>query len=280
MIQFIFGLGSGRCGTGTLAKLLDKQKGISSSHEGQFCPWEKDLVAFYQSIIGLVNETTEPRIATVAFYWRNYLSEIFRDFKNPKLIVLKREKQKVVESFASLYQDKNHWSDPEGKNWDGRDPKSAPLAAMFPKYDLSKKDAIAQYWEDYYNDGELKYWMKRFPRNIMLIRSEKFWEGEEAQKKIFRFLGIPKKEMVFDTSIWAHKRPEKENVLTLDRPMPKEMQNWGKNRALYGSAARHSGIPTEMEFQLTEEEFNQIKDHPDIKRLIKENAQREEKLNA
>ncbi len=267
-IQFIYGLGTGRCGTGTLAKFFDKQKGISSSHEGQFCPWEKDLVAFYQSIIDLVNKTTEAKIATVAFYWRNYLSEILRDFKNPKLIVLKREKQKVVESFASKYQDKNYWSKIKGKNFSGRLPGNDPIGAMFPKYDLSKEDAIAKYWEDYYNDGEIDYWSKKFPDNIMFMKSEDLWAGEEAQKEILEFLEIPKEDWVLDASIWEHKRPKQGKVLKLDREPPQELIDMAKRRVHYGHAVDHAGLPTSFDFQLTEEEFQQIKDDPEIMKLL------------
>lgn len=268
MIQFIWGLGSGRCGTGTLAKFLDKQKGISSFHEGQFCPWEKDLVAFYQSVITLVNKTTEANIATVAFYWRNYLSEIFRDFNNPKLIVLKRQKEKVVESFASMYADRNYWSVEKGKNWNGNSPREDPLKHLFPKHDLPKKEAIAKYWEDYYNDGEIDYWMKKFPGNIIIIKSEDLWEGEDAQKEILKFLAIPKKDWVLDPSIWEHKRREQGKVLQLNRHPPIELIEMAQRRAHYGHAVDHAGLPTSFDFQLTEEEFQQIKEDPEIMKLL------------
>jgi len=270
-IQFIFGLGTGRCGTGTLTEFLDKQNGIWAKHEGQYCPWKKDLVAFYQSVIKLMNEATEAKIATVAFYWRNYLSEIFRDFRNPKLIVLKRQKEKVVESFSSLYRDKNYWSLQGGENWDGRSPQGDAIQYMFPKYNLPKKEAIGQYWEDYYNDGTINYWMAKFPRNIMLMPSEKLWGSEEAQKEILEFLEIPEEDWVLDPSIWSHKRPKKEKVLMVNREPPKKLMQMALNRALYGQAAPYSGLPTGFDFQLTEEEFQQIEDDPEL--MAKLNAE-------
>lgn len=279
-IQFILGLGSGRCGTGTLAKLLDKQKGIFCCHEGEFCPWERDIIAFYQSILNLTQreETNELRIGNVAFYWKNYLSEIFRDLVNPKVIVLKRAKEKVVESFSSMYRDKNHWSTLGGRNWDGRDPQDSALTLMFPKYDLSKKDAIAQYWEEYYNDGAIDYYLDKFPQNIMLIRSEDLWAGEDAQKRIFEFLDIPEEDMVFDADIWMNKRPkEKSKFLALDRKAPAELEQIGLNKALYGvNAMAIVGMPMDVEVELTEEEIQPIKDDPEIMKLLN----KEEELNA
>jgi len=280
MIQFIFGIGTGRCGTGTLSKLLDKQKGISCTHEKQFCPWERDLIAFYQSLIGMTQreEVDTVRVGNVAFYWKNYLPEIFRDLLNPKVIVLKREKEKVVESFASMYRGKNHWSTPGGTNWDGQDPQGSVLAIMFPKYDLSKKDAIAQYWEEYYNDGAIDYYLDKFPQNIMLIRSEDLWAGEDAQRTILEFLDIPEEDMVFDTSIWMHKRPkEKQKFVAFDRKPPPELEQVALNKALYGvNAMAIAGMPLDVEVELTENEMAQIMEHPEIVKAL----DKEEKSNA
>ncbi len=269
-IQLIFSIGSGRCGTGTLTELLNKQKGICAFHEGDFVPWEKDIVAFYQSIISLINKATERRIATVAFYWKNYLPEIFRDLLNPKVIVLKRAKEKVVESFAAMYRDKNFWSMPGGKNWDGRNAGNDPLPLMFPKYDLSKKDAIAQYWEEYYNDGAIDYYLDKFPRNIMLINSEDLWTCEDAQRAIFKFLDIPKKKMVFDTSIWLHKSPEKTPpFIALDIQPPAGLAEISLNKRLYGAQAMAIvGMPLDVEVELTDEEIKPIKDNPEIMKAL------------
>ena len=269
-IQFIFGIGTGRCGTGTLTKLLSKQKGIRCTHEGQFLPWEHDLIAFYQGIIGLLAGASEMRIGNVAFYWKNYLPEIFRDLLDPKVIVLKRAKEKVVESFSSMYRDKNHWSMPGGWNWDGRDPQDAPLSLMFPKYDLSKKDAIGQYWEEYYNDGAIDYYLDKFPRNIMLIRSEDLWAGEDAQRRIFEFLDIAEEDMVLDADIWLHKSPkEKLKFLAINRAAPSELKQIGLNKALYGvNAMAIVGMPMDVEVELTDEEMAQIKEHPEIMKAL------------
>jgi len=258
-MQFIFGLATGRSGTGTLAELLDKQKGIYAKHEGQYCPWEKDIIAFYQSICDLMKYANEKRIATVAFYWRNYLSEIFRDFNDPKVIVLKRERQKVIDSFGSMYRNKNHWSNPEWEGFDGNNPGITPLNAMWPKYDLPKLEAIGAYWDEYYNDGLIDYWLDKFPQNIMLMRSEELWKSEDAQRTIFDFLEIEEEDRVYDTSIWKHKRQKDPPYLALDRKPPPELHEIAKQKALYGREAMIlTGRPVDVEVQLTEEEFQQV----------------------
>jgi len=276
-IQFIFGLGSGRCGTGTLAEFLGLQKGIWAKHESGFCPWEKDIVAFYQSIVALLAEATEMRIATVALYWRQYLSEIFRDFLNPKVIVLKRDKKKVVESFASMYRGRNYWSTPGGRNWEGNDTENDPLGAWFPKYDLPKKEAIGKFWEEYYNDGAIDYWLKKFPRNIMLMRSEDLWAGEEAQRTIFEFLEIPEEDMIFDTSIWKHKRPDKRtSFIAVNRKPPERLGELHRMRKHSGVALEYAEIDTGVEVELTPEEFKQIEAQPEMMKALN----KEEEANA
>lgn len=276
-VQFIFGLGSGRCGSGTLADFLNLQKGIYGRHEGGFVPWEKDLVAFYQRVVLLLNETNEMRIGTVAIYWKPYLSEIFRDFLNPKIIVLKRDKEKVVESFAAMYRDRNYWSVIDGKNWEGNDPGIDPLSDWFPKYDLPKKEAIGKFWEEYYNDGAIDYYLDKFPQNIIVIRSEDFWTSEDSQKQILEFLDIPEEDMIFDMSIWKHKSPdERPNFLSVQGKPPDKLYEIRKLRSHSGNALEFAGMDTDIDVQLTPEEFKQIEKHPDVMKLLN----KEEELNA
>jgi len=276
-IQFIWGLGSGRNGSGTLADFLGLQKGIWAKHEGGFCPWEKDIVAFYQSVIALIAETTETRIATVALYWKSYLSEIFRDFADPKVIVLKRDKEKVVESFTGLYQDRNFWSVLDGENFDGYTPKNNPLKDWFPKYDLPKKEAIGKYWEEYYNDGAIDYWMNKFPQNMMMVRSEDFFASEDTHKQILEFLDIPEEDMVFDMSIQKNKSPDDPpKLISINREPPKKLGEMHKLRSRSGLALEYAEMDTSIELQLTPEEFKQIEKHPEIMKLYN----KEEELNA
>jgi len=207
----------------------------------------------------------------VAFYWKNYLSEIFRDFNNPKVIVLKRERQKVIDSFGSMYREQNYWSNPESDKFDGREPGLAVLGDMWPKYDLPKKEAIGAYWDEYYNDGAFEYYMDKFPDNIILVRSEDFWAGEEAQKTILDFLEIEESERVYDTSIWKHKRQEEQPYLAVDRSAPPELRKIALDKALYGRTAMvMAGKPVDVEVELTQEEFDKIYTHPEMAKILEE----------
>ncbi len=276
-IQFIVGCGSGRCGTGTLADFLGLQKGIWGSHEGGFVPWGRDLIAFYQRIVMLTTETTEMRIATVSMYWKPYLSEIFRDFLNPKVIVLKRDKEKVVNSFSAMYRGRNFWSTIDGNHWEGNDPGMHPLSDWFPKYDLPKTEAIGKYWEEYYNDGAIDYYLKKFPKNMILIRAEDLWASEDSQKQILEFLDIPEEDMVFDMSIWKHKSPdEPPKFIAIDGKPPEKLDELHKLRSHSGNALEFAEMDTNIEVQLTPEEFKRIEKHPDVIKLLTE----EEKVNA
>jgi len=269
-VRFVLGVGSGRCGTGTLAELLDKQPGICCSHESCFIPWDKDLIAYYQALIRLVNKATEPIIGNVAFYWKNYLSEVFRDLVDPKIIVLKRKRQEVIESFSALYHGISHWSSREKDNWHGGDIGMQILSAMFPKYDLSKEEAIGQYWDDYYAD--MDFWMDKFPDNMILVDMYNL-KDKATQKRIFEFIDIPTRNMVFDDSIHKHKRTDRKKggMLFVNSPPPKALEDMAMNKALFGvPAMKLAGLPTDFELELTDEEFAQIKEHPDVERLTKE----------
>lgn len=271
MIQYIIGCGSGRSGTGSLTELLSKQKNIWATHEGQFMPWKKDLIAFYQSLIKLEQESPKPIVANIGFYWKNYLSEIFRDLINPKVICLQREREGVIKSFSALYRGKNHWSDPKGKNFDGRNPGLQPLTLMFPTYDLSKEEAIGKYWDEYYYD--IDFWLDKFPQNMMLIKMQDAFHTKKAQRKILDFIGIPRKEQVIDLGIWKHKRSDaiKGGMLAEvlhDIKKPEEWDKTARNNRLFGQAAKYAGLKTEYELELTDKEFVEIQDDPEFQRAL------------
>jgi len=267
--EMIFGIGSGRCGTGSLDLLFGSQKNMLSTHEGFFLPWEKNPVAFYQAILKMMFGTKDkPIVANVAFYWVNYLSEIFKDIYDPKIVVLKRDKEEVVESFSSMYQDANHWSNSSSEEFDGRDPGMTPLGEMFPSYDLTKKDAIAKYWEYYYDTVD--FWMDRLPDRFLLLNLNAAFT-ETGQYRILKFIGIEEKDMVISKEgFHFHKRNDSIYALPSIRVEddPASPRTRGLNRIKYGNAGDIVGRKcTIAEATVTEEEMAELLKNPEIAKL-------------
>ncbi|MFH1624473.1 MAG: hypothetical protein ABID54_04870 [Pseudomonadota bacterium] len=259
--------GTGRCGTVSFTTLLNKQEGVYATHEGLILPWEKDLVAYYQ---GLLRFILDPRakdatvIANVAFYWKNYLSEVFRDIPGVKVLFLKRDREKVVASFARMYNKRNLWSDPDGQNFTGR--KSGwPLGVMFPSYDLSKEEAIGRYWDEYYSDAD--FWLDRFPDNTMQVSTEGALGSKAVQREIFDFLEIA--EPIFDTKIRANTSKDQEPIFDLDQPINiKEVQGRVRAMSLFGQAADVINLEKDFGVQLSDEEWAALMETPGIEKLL------------
>jgi len=265
--QMIFGMGTGRCGTVSLTTLLNKQPGVSSTHEGQFCPWEHDLVSFYQSVLKEIFLGKKARVAPVAFYWIKYLGDIFRDVRDPKVICLKRRREEVIKSFAGMYQDRNKWSNPDGDKFDGRNPGISPLSAMWPKYNLPKEEAIGKYWDEYYAIAEK--WVKMFPERIIIVDTYSMFNDEKYQRAALKFVGI--KRPVIDLNIKKNATAERVEPLILkDISISREAAiEARKNQLVFGQAAYARNLPLNIEVTLSDADWDRLVAMPGYDKIPK-----------
>lgn len=172
----VIGTGTGRCGTQSLAKLLDKCQYFRCTHERfPHMPYEFDTDIYER----WKQTFTSPNQGDVALYHGWHLERYAQDFPDAKFIVMRRNKDDVVESFLSLTEGtRNHWHDPVDDGWDTR----------FPTYNhLSKAEAIAQYWEDYYAH------IKSLDIPILMVELEEF-NSKKTHKEIFDWCEIPEKD--------------------------------------------------------------------------------------
>ena len=259
--------GTGRCGTTSFTELLKLQKNVRATHEGLILPWNKDLIAYYQGLLKFILDPDAKNakiIANVAFYWKNYLSELFRDIPDIRVLFLQRGREKVVKSFSGMYNQRNLWSDPEGKNFDGRKSKW-PLGEMFPWYDLPKEQAIGRYWDEYYQDAE--FWMNKFPENTMLVKTAEVLGDKDVQRKALRFLGI--KQPVINTEIKKAQSKDHAFVFDLDREVSiKQIKEASRRNGMIGQAGDVLGLDRGVGVQLSNEEWDALMQAPGIEKLM------------
>lgn len=174
-MQRIIGMGSGRCGTKTLAKLLDGCDFYHCQHEpNPKLPWE-------------VNETKlKPHLnhdhSSVALYYGKY----WEYFEDVKFIVLKRDKWETIQSFMDITPGRDHWSDPVDELWD----------MCFPSYDkLDKPNSISRYYKDYY---------AMMPDDALWVKTKNL-SNKETQESIFDYAEIPEEDRVYQDLV-ANKR--------------------------------------------------------------------------
>jgi len=163
----IVGSGCGRCGTLSLATLLDAQPDSTITHEsGIPLPWEKSYIHFKLYVERIYNTYPGFFVGDIAFYTLNYTEYFFKMFPNVKFVCLKRNKEDVVKSFikmVNLHNTSNvniingeHWN----ALWRTKSQGITFWRHCLPKYDLPLKEAWEKYYDDYYNiatDLEIKY---------------------------------------------------------------------------------------------------------------------------
>ena len=183
-VHGIFGLGTGRCGTKSLADLLDSQAGTSVSHEcgGRILPWECNEHGL-DAVLKTVNSFPGAIKGDVAFYYLNYVNSIFQRYPNAKFVCMKRDKTDCINSLIAKHESMNisplQPGDKDESVWDNTMP-SYPL-------DLSAIDCASEYYDDYYITAG--YLAARHPESFRIFDTENL-NTEHGVEEILDFCGI------------------------------------------------------------------------------------------
>lgn len=163
----IIGIGSGRCGTVSLSKLLD------IPHEPRpLLPWIVSDRLFKKHLPLL-----EAEGGAVALYYLNYIDKLFEEYGDRlKVVCLQRDVEKTTESFIRKTQGKNYWRD-NINEW----------SDVFPYINNNIWGCISTYWHNYYTECfklEKKY------KNQFKIFHINELNCETGQKEIMNFCGV------------------------------------------------------------------------------------------
>ena len=185
--QIVFGLGSGRCGTQSLAALLNDQQGARVWHEvlGPAVAWEGGHRAVDEVLRRFLLHAEAKLVGDVASYYLPYVQQILAACPRVRFVCLKRDREETVASFLTKTARKNHWMTHDGTQW-----KRTPWDTCFPKYPASSKaEALGLYWDDYYRRAaELE---TSLPQGFRVFSIAEL-NTEEGQHAILEFLGIPR----------------------------------------------------------------------------------------
>lgn len=202
--QLIIGLGSGRCGTTSLYKLLNSQKNSFICHESKpLLTWIFDEKKIDNKLKKILSKDKK-YIGDVASYYLQYIEHIISKNPSTKFIILKRPKEEVVKSFINKTKFLNFF---KWNLWI-RKPKKKEnkWSKMFPKYNLnSKEEAIAKYWEEYYSKADKL--IKKYPLNIKIFNTSDL-NSEQKVKEILDFCNISAKDKRIKYGIKVNKTKE------------------------------------------------------------------------
>lgn len=166
MDRLVVGLGSGRCGTHSLADLLGGQPGTTALHQPDPClPWHTDP-GWYAHVRELVAATPGPVVALVAWYYLNYVELLLRDHPGARFVCLKRERSATVASVMRLTPEFDHWS-----SRPARESPTTQWRHLFPSYDVEDKaTALGLYHDEYY--GIAEDLERRHPGSVRVFPTE------------------------------------------------------------------------------------------------------------
>jgi len=205
----VIGLGTGRCGTLSLARTLSAQAEASVTHEERpLLPWDAEdrgrIVA--SRIEGMLARPDADRLTgDVAFYYLNYVEEIIGQFSDVRFVCLRRDREQTVESYVRwLALQKNgrrvnHWSKDrlpfDTDVWD----------ACYPKYETTNlQEGIGRYWDAYY--AQVEALATKHPAVTRLYETENLLNDERAISELLSWLGIPGSEQVV-SQVHANRGP-------------------------------------------------------------------------
>lgn len=179
--KIVIGLGSGRCGTTSLAALL------GLPHEQcEPLPWQVNEQELLRRLS--VWKSGKVRVVgDVGFYYLPYV-KLLREHADCRFICLKRKREDTIDSFMRHSAGANHWTNHDGKRW--RSDPHWDLA--FPKYEMgSKAEAIGRYWDEYYEMASALSASDDF----LLLETEALNDSGKCEE-ILEFAGICRKAVV------------------------------------------------------------------------------------
>ena len=194
--KLVFGLGSGRCGTASLAFLLSQQESTFSSHElFPILPWKPDMSTLTYKWTQLDHQAhLYDVVFDAGIYYFSYVPALIKSWNmheyakqryDLKFVCLKRDKESVVESFLLKFKKQNnnplqdHGDDSLVVNeWDN----------SFPKYpnDLSLREAIERFYDDYYEIAN--QYSEIYPENFKIFDTNCL-NSESGVTSLLRFIG-------------------------------------------------------------------------------------------
>ena len=229
----IFGLGSGRCGSSSLAYLFNSQEGALVGHElGPIMPWDtSDLTGIQFRWEQLQHQShLYPVVGDVGTYYLPYVPMLMRSLETVpfinqnyviKFIVLKREREAVIESYLKHFAKQNNnplqtekEDDVRVDEWD----------ECFPKYDgVTLKEAIGLFYDDYYKETERL--TQLYPNNVQIFPTD-YLNSTEGTLQILNFAGISKPKILYsikrNTALETEKASFKKNIKSRKRKIRRQ----------------------------------------------------------
>lgn len=191
-MKVILGLGSGRCGTVSLTRLLNDQAEVIAEHENVGLWWDVNTVLFKDAWKKITTaEPSSPVVASVSFAWLKYVPMAIEHDPTVRCICLKRDRGETVESFSQHMWRFNVWTHHLSPHFDpDKYARSMAQYVGFPKFDAPREKAIGMYWDEYYRVAEEHE--RRYPEHFKIFWIDSF-NSYDGVFSMLDFAGIENK---------------------------------------------------------------------------------------
>ncbi len=180
----VIGLGTGRCGSVSLQRMLNQLESSFVTHEGFMLPWYGDPNEAIQKMRVFLQETDKLVVGDVGFYWLPYVDPMISSFQRLKFICLRRAKDETVRSYIRKTEGRNHWMRHDGRQYQ----KDVLWDRCYPKFEAtSKEEALEKYWEMYYETAALLE--KKYPE-IFRVFEISVLSSADKFRNVLNFIGI------------------------------------------------------------------------------------------
>ena len=182
--RLVFGLGTGRCGSSSVARLLDLQPDCEVFHEyfGYDLPAEGGE-AFVDAFLTRAEHSPARLVGDVSSAWLYYVERIVGAAPESRFVCLKRDRAGTVKSFDRWSGPRNFWSPHDGSEW-----QADVLDHCFPDFPaVEKVESIGLYWDDYYRRAEA--FAAAMPERFRIFDMGMI-NRSDGQRQIAAFCGI------------------------------------------------------------------------------------------
>jgi len=193
-MRLVFGCGSARCGTKSLAALFAGQSCVGVTHERVILPWDYSRSALHAAVSIACRDPSRTYLqqarqfeavpdaelaGDIAPWYLAYADALIDEF-GAQMVCLRRDKEETVKSF--LRQRFDHCSREPAK---GERP-GDELYVSLPKFDGDRRTSASLYWDYYY--GLAEQCVARWPTHFRIFPIQDL-NSDEGQEAILRFAG-------------------------------------------------------------------------------------------
>jgi hypothetical protein len=210
--QIVIGLGTGRCGTQSLAVILNQQGSARVEHErhGPEIAWQGDEARVAAFVRQCAAASELDLVGDIAFYYLPYVEHILALAPDARFVCLKRDRKATVDSYLTWTDGRNHWMRHNGIKW-----RLDKWDRCYPKYPAADKaEAIGRYWDDYYRRADALE--SAYPHAFQVFATE-WLNSAEGQHTLFDFLGLPAACRRVTLGVRAHQSAPVQAVGFLER---------------------------------------------------------------